>query len=46
MPRAKVSERKYISGRGNFSFYKSRSEEVAQKNIFYFVVLGFKAEMF
>ena len=39
-----MSQRKYISGIGNlFSFYKPRSKELAQKNIFY-VVLGFKAE--
>ena len=46
MPRARVSYRKYISRRGNFSFYKPRSKELAQKKIFYFVGLGFKAEMF
>ena len=45
-PRAKVSQRKYISGRGNLSSYKPRSKEAAQKNIFYFVMLGFKAEKF
>ena len=37
-------KKKYIRGRGNFSFYKPRSKELAQKNIFYFVALGFKAE--
>ena len=42
----RLSRRKYTSGRGNFSFYKPRSKELAQKNIFYFVVLDFKAEMF
>ena len=46
MSRARVSYRKYISRRGNFSFYKPRSKELAQKKIFYFVGLGFKAEMF
>ena len=46
MPRARVSYRKYISRRGNFSFYKPRSKELAQRNVFYFVGLGFKAEMF
>ena len=40
------SQWKYISGRGIFSFYKPRSKELAQKNIFYFVALGFKAETF
>ena len=38
-------KRKYVSGRGGF-FYISRSKKLTQKNIFYFVVLGFKAEMF
>ena len=42
----RLSRRKYTSGRGNFSFYKPRSKELAQKNIFYFVVLGFKVETF
>ena len=41
-----VFKRKYISGRGNFPFYKPRSKELAQENIFYFVVLSFKAERF
>ena len=27
-------------------FYISRSKKLTQKNIFYFIVLGFKAEMF
>ena len=39
-------KRKYIGGRGNFSFYKPRSEELAQKNIFCILMLGFKAERF
>ena len=29
-----------------FSFYKPRSKELAQKNVFYCLVLGFKAETF
>ena len=29
-----VSQIKYFSGRGNFSFYKPRSTELAHKNIF------------
>ena len=42
-----MSQRKYISKRGNlFSFYKPRSKELAQKNIFYCVVLGFNTETF
>ena len=42
-----MSQRKYISGRGNLSsYYKPRSKEAEQKNIFYFVMLGFKAETF
>ena len=45
-PRARVFKRKYISGRGDFSFCKPRNNELAQKNFFYFVVLGFKAERF
>ena len=41
-----MSQRKYINKRENFSFYKPRSKELAQKNLFYFVVLGFKGERF
>ena len=42
-----MSQRKYISKRGHlFSFYKPRSKELAQKNIFYCVVLGFNTETF
>ena len=28
MPRARVPQTKYISGRGNFSFFKPRSKEL------------------
>ena len=34
------------NGRGNFSFYMPRNKKLVQRNIFYFVVLGFKAETF
>ena len=40
--RAAVQQRKEISGRGNFSFYMPRMKMLAQKNILYFVLLGFK----
>ena len=43
---ARVFKREYISGRGNFCFHKPRSKELSVKNIFFFVVLGFKAERF
>ena len=33
----------YDNRRGNFSFYIPASEKLAQRNIFYFVVLGCKA---
>ena len=46
MPRTRVSQINYISGRGTFSFHKSRSKELAQKNIFHFAMLGFYAETF
>ena len=36
MPRARVSQRKYISGRGNFSFYNPGYKELAQKKHFLF----------
>ena len=45
--RAKVSQRKDISRRGNLYFYKSRSKELPhKKHVFYFVVLCFKIETF
>ena len=31
-------QKEKISGKGVISFYKSRSKELSQKNIFYFVV--------
>ena len=31
---------------GNLSFYMPRSKTLAQRNLFYFVVQGFKAETF
>ena len=34
-PRARVFKRKYISGRGDFSFYKPRNKELAQKNFLF-----------
>ena len=43
---ARVFEGKYISGRGNFSFYKPTTKKLAQKNISNSLVLGFKAERF
>ena len=46
LSRARVFKTKCISWWGNFSFYKPRSKYVAQKNIFYSAVLGFKAERF
>ena len=46
MSRARVFKRKYITRKGFFFFYMSRSKTLAQKNIFYSVVLGFKAERF
>ena len=39
-------KRKYINGRGNFYFYMPKCKKLARENIFYFVVLDFKAETF
>ena len=44
LSRARAQQRKYDSGRGNFSFYIPRSKMLVRKNFFYFVVSGFKAE--
>ena len=41
-----MPQRKHISRRGTFSFYKPRNKELAQKSIVYFLVLGFKAQTF
>ena len=41
---ARVFKGKYICWWGNFSFYMPGSKNLAQKNNFNFVVLGFKAE--
>ena len=40
-PRARVSQRKYISERGNFSFYKPRSKDLAHKRHFLFCTVRF-----
>ena len=46
LSRARMLEWKYNNRKGNFSFYMPRSKKLAQRNIFYFVVLGFKTETF